>query len=58
MRACNADLGALKAKLLSYIDNEMKDIVIEDGGDAIPTAAFQRVAQRAALHAQELGRLW
>jgi ATP-dependent Lon protease len=56
MAACNADLGALKAGLLSYLDNELKDLVIENGGDAKPTAAFQRVAQRAALDAQELGR--
>jgi ATP-dependent Lon protease len=56
MRACNADLGALKASLLSYLDKQLNNIVIENGGDAKPTAAFQRVAQRAELHARELGR--
>jgi ATP-dependent Lon protease len=56
MRACNADLGALKASLLSYLDKQLNNTVIENGGDAKPTAAFQRVAQRAELHAQELGR--
>jgi ATP-dependent Lon protease len=56
MGACNADLGALKAALLGYLDNELKDLVIENGGDAKPTAAFERVAHRAALHAQELRR--
>jgi ATP-dependent Lon protease len=30
--------------------------MIEKGADARPTAAFERVAQRAASHAQELGR--
>ena len=56
MRACNADLGALQAGLVSYLDNELKNLVIENSGDAKPTAAFQRVAQRAAINAQELGR--
>jgi len=56
MQARNADLGALKAGLLNYLDNELKDIVIEQGADAKPTAAFERVAQRAALYAHGLGR--
>jgi ATP-dependent Lon protease len=56
MRACSADLGALKTGPLGYLDNELKNIVIEDGRDAKPTAAFQRVSQRATLHAQQLGR--
>ena len=56
MRDCKADLGALKAGLVSYLDNEFKDFVFEKGADAGPTAAFERVAQRAASHAKELGR--
>jgi ATP-dependent Lon protease len=56
MRACNADLGALRTGLLSYLDNDLKRLVIENGEQAKPTAAFRRVAERAALHAQELGR--
>jgi ATP-dependent Lon protease len=57
MRACNADLGALKASLLSYLDKQLNNLVIENGGNAKPTAAFQRVTQRAELHAQKLGQL-
>jgi ATP-dependent Lon protease len=56
MLVCKADLGVLSKKLADYLDNELKGIVIENGADAIPTAAFQRVSQRSALHAQELGR--
>jgi ATP-dependent Lon protease len=56
MRACNADLGALQAGLVRYLDNELKEFVTENGGDAKPTVAFQRVAQRAAINAQELGQ--
>jgi ATP-dependent Lon protease len=56
MADCKADLGALKASLISYLDNGLKDIVTEKRGAARPTAAFERVAQRAASHAQGLGR--
>jgi hypothetical protein len=56
MKFCNADLGALKEKLVSYLDNELGRLVIDDGGDSKPTAAFQRVVQRAVLEAQRLGR--
>ena len=55
MRACNAELGALRASLVGYLDDELKGIVTEQGGAPKPTAAFQRVAQRAATNALELG---
>ncbi len=54
MRACDADLGGLRQGLVQYLDNELKHIVIETG-NAEPTAAFKRVDERAALHAQEVG---
>ncbi|MCG2631276.1 LON peptidase substrate-binding domain-containing protein [Bradyrhizobium sp. WYCCWR 13023] len=54
MRACEADLGKLRQSLTQYLDNELKHIVTE-GGSAVPTPAFERVEQRAALHAQEVG---
>jgi ATP-dependent Lon protease len=55
MQACNVDLGALRVGLLSYLDNELKGLVIDNGEEAKPTAAFRRVAERAEMHAQELG---
>jgi ATP-dependent Lon protease len=57
MSVCNVDLGALKAGLLDYVDNELKNLVTENGVDAKPTAAFQRVAQRAARQAHEFGHV-
>jgi hypothetical protein len=56
MKACGVDLAALKHQLTAYIDNEMEALVIEDGRDSRPTAAFQRVVQRAVLHVQGQGR--
>ncbi|MES2193089.1 MAG: LON peptidase substrate-binding domain-containing protein [Pseudomonadota bacterium] len=55
MRACQADLDMLRSDLLSYLDNELKEIVNETSGSAVRTAAFERVTQRATLQAQELG---
>ena len=54
MRACDTDLGKLRQSLVQYLDNELKHTVIETG-NAEPTAAFKRVDERAALHAQEVG---
>jgi ATP-dependent Lon protease len=54
MRACDADLASLRQSLMQYLDNELKHTVIETGS-AEPTAAFKRVDQRAAFHAQEVG---
>jgi ATP-dependent Lon protease len=54
MRACEADLASLRQGLVQYLDNDLKHIVTEVGS-AEPTAAFKRVDQRAALHAQEVG---
>ena len=56
LRVCSADLGALAEKLVGYLDNELKTLVIDNGADSKPTAAFQRVVQRAELRGKELGR--
>jgi hypothetical protein len=55
MRGCNVDLAALKNQLTGYLNNEFKTLMIDDGGVAKPTAAFQRVVQRAVIHVQGLG---
>jgi len=56
MKVCQVDLGALKQKLASYIDNELKSLVIDDADQPRPTRAFQRVVQDAVARAQGLGR--
>jgi hypothetical protein len=56
MEACAVDLGKLTENLASYIDNDLKTLVIDDNRDTRPTAGFQRVVQRAVIQAQGLGR--
>jgi RNA polymerase sigma factor (sigma-70 family) len=55
MNGCKVDLAALKEHLTNYIDNELKTLVIDDGRDSSPTAAFHRVLQRAVIHVQSSG---
>jgi len=56
MRACGVDLAKIREELIAYIDNELASLVMERTEDAKPTAGFQRVLQRAAIHVQSSGR--
>ena len=57
MQACSVDLDALRKTLLDFIEDDLSTLVTEiDGSEAVPTAAFQRVIQRAAIHVQSSGR--
>jgi len=56
LRACNVDLEKLRRDLTSYVDNELVNLVSNHVEDAKPTASFQRVLQRAAIHVQSSGR--
>jgi len=56
MKACKVDLGALRANLVSTIDNELRTLAIDDERDPVPTPAFQRVVKRAVGHVEGLGR--
>jgi ATP-dependent Clp protease ATP-binding subunit ClpA len=56
LRACGVDLDRLRAELTDYLDNELSNLVTARQADAKPTAGFQRVLQRAAIHVQSSGR--
>lgn len=56
MRACNVDTDLLRQQLISYVDNELSSLVVENGEESKPTAGFQRVIQRAVIHVQSSGR--
>jgi len=56
MTACDVDLVALKKSLVTYLEVELKSLIVQDGEDAKPTAGFQRVIQRAVIHVQSSGR--
>ncbi len=56
LKACGVDLVKLRKDLSDYIDTELTDLVSDSGEEAKPTAGFQRVLQRAAIHVQSSGR--
>lgn len=56
MRACNVDLDKIRGDVIDYLDNELSNLVVSSPEDAKPTAGFQRVLQRAAIHVQSSGR--
>jgi ATP-dependent Clp protease ATP-binding subunit ClpA len=56
LRACNVDLDRLRRDLTEFVDNALADLVTARTGDPKPTAGFQRVVQRAAIHVQSSGR--
>ena len=57
MKACSVDTDDLRKTLLEFIDEDLANLITDvDGSEAVPTAAFQRVIQRAAIHVQSSGR--
>jgi len=57
LRACDVDTEELRETLVEFIETDLASLVTEvEGSEAVPTAAFQRVIQRAAIHVQSSGR--
>jgi ATP-dependent Clp protease ATP-binding subunit ClpA len=56
MRACGVDIARLRKEVDDYIDADLSNLAGADPDDAKPTAGFQRVLQRAAIHVQSSGR--
>ncbi len=57
MVACKVDLEKLQEDLSDYIDDDLASLVVDELDDQVrPTAAFQRVVQRAILHVESSGR--
>ena len=53
--ACNADPSGLTERLVDYLDHGLTKIVMERHAEPKPTAAFQRVVQRAEVRGKALG---
>jgi ATP-dependent Clp protease ATP-binding subunit ClpA len=56
LRACGIDIDQLRQHLIEFIRNELKGLVAGRAIEPKPTAGFQRVVQRAAIHVQSSGR--
>ena len=56
LKACAVEVDRLRANLTDFLDHELTSLAVEGVVDAKPTAGFQRVIQRAAIHVQSSGR--
>ena len=56
LRACGVELKQLRQNLTEFVDSELTGMVVTRSSDPKPTAGFQRVVQRAAIHVQSSGR--
>ena len=57
MQACGVSLVELRRTVEEFIEDDLSTLVTDvEGSEAVPTAAFQRVIQRAAIHVQSSGR--
>ena len=57
MQACSVDLGELRETVEDFIEDDLSEAISDvEGSEAVPTEAFQRVIQRAAIHVQSSGR--
>ncbi len=56
MDACDVDIEMLRQGLISYIDNDLANLIVPGLMEPSPTIGFQRVIKRAAIHVQSSGR--
>ncbi len=56
LKACGVDLDKLRKDLTEFLDKDLAGLATDRPGDPKPTAGFQRVVQRAAIHVQSSGR--
>src|ERR1700723_3128957 len=56
LKACGLDLDKLRTDLGEFLDKDLAGLATDRPGEPKPTAGFQRVVQRAAIHVQSSGR--
>lgn len=56
MHGCSVNLAALSKKLRRFLEHELTALVTDDGTETKPTAGFQRVIHRAAIHVHSSGK--
>jgi len=56
LKACAVETDRLRASLMDFLDHDLSGLAVEGVVDAKPTAGFQRVIQRAAIHVQSSNR--
>jgi ATP-dependent Clp protease ATP-binding subunit ClpA len=56
LRGVGVEIGELKRALMDFMTSELATLVVDHVDEARPTAGFQRVVHRAAIHVQSAGK--
>ncbi len=56
MQDCGVDLDQLRRSLGEFLTHDLSALVVDNLDEARPTAGFQRVIHRAAIHVQSAGK--
>ncbi len=56
LRGVGVQIDKLSDELRHFIADELESLIVDDVEEARPTAAFQRVIHRAAIHVQSAGK--
>lgn len=56
IRGCGADIIELHNALIEFIDTHLSALIIDEVTESKPTAGFQRVIHRAAVHVHAAGK--
>ena len=56
MRGCGINIPELRRSIADFLENDLTSLVVEALDEAKPTAGFQRVIHRAAIHVQSAGK--
>ncbi len=56
LRGCGVDLATLKRSVSEFLENDLASLVVDKLDESKPTAGFQRVVHRAAIHVQSAGK--
>jgi ATP-dependent Clp protease ATP-binding subunit ClpA len=56
LTSCSCDVKVLDKKLKCFLSNDLQKIILKNVAESKPTAGFQRVIHRAAIHVHALGQ--
>src|SRR5690606_38692686 len=56
MRGCGINIPELRRSVTDFLENDLTSLVVDELEESKPTAGFQRVVHRAAIHVQSAGK--
>lgn len=56
MRGCGVNITDLKQQVSEFLESDLASLIVDELDESKPTAGFQRVIHRAAIHVQSSGK--